>query len=83
LGVGSRFSVSLMLSSIEKPTLTPTLEQKIRGYIGPRKKVLVVDDDETHRTLINTILDPLGFIVAEAQDAGECLALIEHWQPDI
>jgi len=83
LGVGSRFTVVLMLSSIMSPAVIPTREQKIRGYIGVRKKVLVVDDDETHRTLVNTVLEPLGFIVAEAQSAEECLTLIPHWQPDI
>ncbi|MEE2732945.1 MAG: ATP-binding protein [Pseudomonadota bacterium] len=82
-GVGSRFTVALMLSSIAKPAVAPALEQRIRSYVGLRKKVLVVDDDATHRTLINSILEPIGFIVAEAQDAEECLALVEHWKPDI
>ena len=82
-GVGSRFTVALMLSSIAKPSVAPALEQTIRSYVGARKKVLVVDDDETHRTLVNNILEPIGFIVAEAKDAEECLALIPHWQPDL
>lgn len=82
-GMGSRFTVALMLSSISSPAVAPTLEKKIRGYIGERKKVLVVDDDENHRTLIRNILEPLGFIFAEAQGGEECLELLQHWQPDL
>ncbi len=82
-GKGSRFTVTLMLSSIAKPAVAPTLEQKIRGYLGARRKVMVVDDDPTHRELIQSILEPLGFILAEAKDGPECLALVAHWQPDI
>lgn len=83
LGLGSTFSVSLMLSSIDKPRVEPTLEKKVCGYIGERKKVLVVDDDAMHRSLIRNILIPLGFEVAEAGNANEGLNLIQHWTPDI
>jgi len=82
-GVGSRFTVALMLSSIARPAVAPTLEKKIRGYVGERKKVLVVDDDENHRTLIRNILEPLGFVFAEAEGGEECLLLLQHWQPDL
>ncbi|MGB3623488.1 response regulator [Ketobacter sp. MCCC 1A13808] len=82
-GTGSTFTVSLMLSRIDNPSFEPTLEQKVRGYIGPRKRVLVVDDDVYQRSLIVNILGPLGFEIAQAASAEECLSLIQGWQPDI
>ena len=83
LGVGSTFSVMLMLSNIEQPAHEPTLEKSIRGYMGPRKRILVVDDDATHRDLIKHILEPIGFEVGTAANAAECLHLVSQWQPDI
>lgn len=82
-GMGSKFTVSLMLSTITRPVLIPAFEQKIRGYVGGRKSVLVVDDDKAHRTLVRSILEPLGFNVGEAQSGEECLGLLVHWKPDI
>jgi len=82
-GMGSRFTVSLMLPSIVQPAVAPTLEQRIRGYVGARKKVMVVDDDEVHRSLMRNILEPIGFAVGEAQTAEDCIGMLEKWHPDI
>lgn len=82
-GCGSTFRLSLMLSSLETPSVEPALPLHIRGYVGARKNVLVVDDDPHHRTLVQNLLTPLGFSVAEAEDAAQCLALIQTWTPDL
>ncbi len=39
--------------------------------------ILVVDDDPKIRTLLRNVLEDDGFVVSEAQDAGEVLAAIE------
>lgn len=82
-GQGSTFTVSLMLSRIDQPSVLPTLEKRIRGYVGARKRVLVVDDDASQRSLIHSILTPLGFECSEASTAEEGMAMSQHWQADV
>ncbi|MEE7478905.1 hypothetical protein MHIMP23_22195 [Methylobacterium hispanicum] len=45
-------------------------------YAGPRRTVLVVDDDPAHRTLMGAILEPLGLTVREAGTGAACLACV-------
>lgn len=73
-GQGSVFRFSLPLpptepiSANEEPTL-----QDIRGYGGPRKLVLVVDDNPTNSGLLAAVLEPLGFEVQMAINGREAL----------
>ncbi|MDP2248629.1 MAG: response regulator, partial [Nitrosomonadales bacterium] len=53
------------------------------GYKGPRRKVLVVDNEQVDRELLINILQPLGFIVAEAATGKECLQIYPEFAPDI
>ena len=66
---GSTFQVKLMLPSVAH---APALEQRRRvcGYVGPRRTILIVDDNAAHRILMEEILRPLGFDLVFA-DAGE------------
>lgn len=82
LGHGSCFSVSLMLSKVDKPTAETPIEQRIHGYEGRRKTILIVDDEAIHRGLVSELLSPLGFTVLEAQNAEECLAILDNATPD-
>lgn len=81
-GVGSTFTVSLMLSRLERPADAAVVERSIRGYAGPRKVLMVVDDNPTHRGLISDLLTPLGFTVLEAHSGPECLEQLTHCRPD-
>jgi signal transduction histidine kinase/FixJ family two-component response regulator len=79
---GSQFIVSLMLA----PTKTPTIQlpaSPVISYKGATKTVLIVDDQATHRALINDLLTPLYFNVIEASGAQNCLQIIETTTPDI
>ncbi len=80
---GSTFTAKLLLSEVARPRIASTLEDKVRGYIGPRQTVLVVDDNETQRDLINGLLEPLGFIVIAAASGAEALRLVDIQIPDI
>ena len=81
-GEGSCFTLTLMLSSVvnlaesEEPPL-------ITGYAGPRKKLMIVDDDPVHRGLMVDMLVPLGFDICEARDADSCLSQLAHENPDL
>jgi CheY-like chemotaxis protein len=56
---------------------------RISGYHGPRRTILVVDDDPTHRDLLREVLAPLGFILFSAPDGPACLDLARHCRPDL
>ena len=83
-GKGSTFTLSIMLPAIHKPHgQAAVAEKKISGYSGPRKKVMVVDDEPTHRTLIVDFLAPLGFDLIEAQSAELALQIAEKSPIDL
>ena len=80
---GSRFTVSLFLSRVETPTLIQPANASVIGYEGSPKTVLVVDDQASHRRLIQDLLTPLGFTVVAAADAQSGLRLINEQPTDI
>ncbi|PYE87319.1 hybrid sensor histidine kinase/response regulator [Phyllobacterium leguminum] len=80
---GTIFRVRLMLSAIERPQALTKPDRRIIGYEGPRRSILVVDDNQEHRRLMRETLAPLGFDVLTAGDGGECLSLIEGVRPDL
>lgn len=80
---GSTFRVRLMLSAIDRPSTAPAAEKTIRSYSGPRRTIVVVDDNEDHRELMREVLVPLDFVVLTAQSGPECLTLIEGIKPDL
>ncbi|WP_377296498.1 ATP-binding protein [Rhizobium sp. SGZ-381] len=82
-GKGSTFRVRLMLSAIDRPSTMPAPEKKIVSYTGPRRTLVVVDDNEDHRDLMREVLSPLDFVVLTANGATECLTLIEGVKPDL
>lgn len=66
-GKGSIFRASLMLASINVPAgdLLNIPVQTIYGYKGAVRRLLLVDDDISHRQLMRALLAPLGFDIAE------------------
>lgn len=59
------------------------LINRIIGYAGPRKKVLVVDDREYNRAVLVNLLAPLDFLVAEAEDGRQGVDLAQDFHPDL
>ncbi len=82
-GRGSRFQVRMMLSAITSPQAKAGIPSRPIGYEGPRRTVLVVDDDPTHRDLVCEILRPLGFAVFTAEDGPACLSFLDTVAPDL
>lgn len=79
---GSTFRVRLMLSAVMRAAAPPQ-EKRIVGYDGPRRTIVVVDDNEDHRDMMREILAPLDFIVLTAAGGAECLTLIDGIMPDL
>ncbi|KQT47632.1 ATPase [Aureimonas sp. Leaf454] len=82
-GVGSRFEVRVMLSSVSGPAKPRAGAAPPRGYEGKRRTIFVVDDDEVHRELMLEVLRPLGFIVLTAADGPSALDLVSGLSPDL
>jgi signal transduction histidine kinase/CheY-like chemotaxis protein/purine-cytosine permease-like protein len=82
-GEGSIFKVRLMLSAVERPNTAPAAEKKIVSYTGPRRTLMVVDDNEDHRDLMRELLVPMDFVVLTANSGPDCLTLIDGVTPDL
>jgi hypothetical protein len=67
--------VKILLSEVTHPTRIAPIEAPIYGYHGPRRTILITDDDPTHRDLLREVFAPLGFILLSAPDGPACLAL--------
>ena len=83
VGTGSTFRVKILLSEVTNPTRNAPVDAPVSGYLGPRKTVLITDDDPTQRDLLRQVLAPLGFILLSAPDGAGCLAMAEHCRPDL
>jgi signal transduction histidine kinase/CheY-like chemotaxis protein len=83
VGRGSTFCVKLMLSEVSRPRIVSTREDRVRGYVGPRQTVLVVDDNEDQCNLVRELLDPLGFDVLTATTGRDGLAMAERRRPNL
>ena len=82
-GNGSTFKVRLMLARVERPAAKPHEELRIRTYSGPRRTIMVVDDNAEHREMMRELLVPLDFTVLTAVDGPNCLTLVEAIKPDL
>ncbi|MEO0013807.1 MAG: hypothetical protein RLZZ535_2196, partial [Cyanobacteriota bacterium] len=60
-----------------------SLPEKVIGFEGEKRKVLVVDDRWQNSSVIVNLLEPVGFEVTEAENGQEGLAKAIAWQPDV
>jgi PAS domain S-box-containing protein len=82
-GAGSVFSFEVRLPMDIAAAAAVQEPQAIRGYVGPRRKVLVVDDIAENRALLSHILTHLGFEVVQASNGEEALQRAESARPDL
>ncbi|MBD1909147.1 MULTISPECIES: hybrid sensor histidine kinase/response regulator [unclassified Leptolyngbya] len=84
LGVGSNFWFDLDLLEIPSAAVcADTLKLSVIGVKGEKRKILVVDDKPTNRSVLIHLLEPLGFNVSEAVDGQDGLNRAHELQPDI
>jgi signal transduction histidine kinase/CheY-like chemotaxis protein len=83
VGEGTTFTVKLALSEIRQDAKLPMLPRQVLGYAGPRRKVLIVDDDPTHVDIVREVLAPLDFMVFAAHDGSSGLSVAEQCIPDL
>ena len=84
LNVGSEF-----FFEVELPLANNWVQQQteivsdIGGYEGVQRKILVIDDRWENRAVIVDLLQPLGFLLIEAENGQEGLIKIREHLPDL
>ena len=82
-GAGSEFRFRLMLPAPISPARAVGQGSRIIGYRGPRRTVLVIDDDPAQRSILNSFLSALGFNVRTAANGAEGIAVAAKHPADI
>ncbi len=83
VGKGSLFRLRIYLREVRHPVQPDAADAQPRGYLGPRKRLLVVDDNASQREILREMLQPMGFDIAEADSGEACLQLIDACNPDL
>ncbi len=89
-GAGALFCVRLFLPRVHDAagspgrSAPPQQQQRTRrGYEGPRRRLLVVDNEEADRELLGHVLAPLGFALRSAASGHDALDLVAAgYRPD-
>lgn len=83
-GEGSVFIVRMLLSEASAgDAVAAPMRRRLLGYVGARRRVLLVDDDPTHLELMHHVLQPLGFDLLIAEDGERALQMAADLQPDL
>lgn len=83
LGKGSVFRLRIYLREVREPKQRSAESARPQGYLGPRKRLLVVDDHASQRIVLREMLEPLGFDIVEADSGEACLQMVDACQPDL
>ncbi|MDB6066046.1 MAG: multi-sensor hybrid histidine kinase [Pedosphaera sp.] len=84
VGRGSRFWFEIAVPiKVLMPEADRLRGRLISGYRGPKRKVLVVDDNLSNREVMFEFLQAVGFEVAEARDGQEAIRLAQQIRPDL
>lgn len=83
-GEGSNFRIRLFLPQVHSGQATREQPRANRiGYVGIRRRILVVDNEKVDREMLQNVLDPLGFQVEQAANGFECLQLLPRFAPHL
>ncbi len=80
---GSVFRLRVMLPEAGDVAAATARRASITGYAGPRRTILIVDDDPAQLAVLQGLLQPLGFTVYAASSGAEGIDLALHCQPDL
>ncbi len=70
---GSIFTVTLPFETQEHGDPRYSVQRRVAGYSGPRRRILVVDDDGANRHLLVRILGDVGFELQESSNVEDAL----------
>jgi PAS domain S-box-containing protein len=81
LGAGT--TMTIVLPTTDEIVATPTPRPSPEGALRGHETILVVEDEDPVRALIQTILRRAGYTVLEAANAGEALLVCEQHEGPI
>ncbi|AFZ57437.1 response regulator [Anabaena cylindrica FACHB-243] len=83
-GVGSEFSFEIILPLANDWSQQQTASVgNIIGYEGSQRHILIVDDRWENRAVLLNLLEPLGFMITEAEHGQAGLDQIQQHLPDL
>jgi CheY-like chemotaxis protein len=83
-GHGSVFSFAAAFPLLKAAAHAPeAAARQIEGYLGPRRRILVVDDRPENRLVLLNLLEPLGFEVVLAEDGRAGVEQARVQTPDL
>ncbi|HKB81636.1 MAG TPA: transporter substrate-binding domain-containing protein [Burkholderiales bacterium] len=82
-GRGSQFRFRVKLPLVQAWQDAVPASDPVIGYWGPRRSILVVDDQEENRRLLQQLLERLGFDVMLAGSGKEAVASALTDRPDL
>jgi signal transduction histidine kinase/purine-cytosine permease-like protein/DNA-binding NarL/FixJ family response regulator len=83
-GEGTLFRIRLFLPQVHSAQAASELPRANRvGYVGIRRRILVVDNEKVDRDMLQSVLDPLGFQVEQAASGYEALQIIPRFAPHL
>jgi signal transduction histidine kinase/DNA-binding NarL/FixJ family response regulator len=77
---GSTFTVRIPLHE-SKPVVE--VRRTVVDYQGRRRRILIVDDQPANRLVLRNMLEPLDFLVDEAEDADAAIKALQFSKPDV
>jgi CheY-like chemotaxis protein len=85
VGQGSLFWFDVTLSTAQHwgPSAQLLEADKVVGFEGPSRRILVIDDGQENRSVLVNLLKPLGFEVIEADDGETGSAMVETHRPNL
>jgi signal transduction histidine kinase/DNA-binding NarL/FixJ family response regulator len=83
VGRGSSFQLQMLLPEpMVAPTSAPSYD-RVSGYQGEQKTILVIDDNPSQLIVVHHLLRPLNFVVFTATSGADGVALAERCAPDL
>lgn len=82
-GQGSRFKVAMMMGQVAGKMGDISPLRAIVGYEGPRRSILIVDDDIQQLSFLRTLLETLGFEVCAVPNGETAVQIAAQRQFDL
>ena len=84
-GVGSTFRFALTLKEAEPLAALPIMDNEVTHFQSKQQslRILIAEDNPDARQLLQQILRPLGFTVAEAEDGAAAITMAARFLPDL
>lgn len=86
LHIGTTFHVKLIVQEGDQPVIINEIQK--REVIGLKPgvenyRIMIADDHEENRLVVQEMLAPLGFLMISAKDGEEAVALTKSQHPDL